>query len=108
MILQVGGGCAASHLQRNAGACGPRTPKLCRSYAVGVWGRPGRPQIAFFPPVLGGYAAQNGREESFLEGLRPSKPPNCVSPAVNTCHVVTILPNWQGGASFLAYILLPH
>ena len=44
------------------------TARRSRTEAVGDWGRPGRPQIVFFPPVLRGVAAQNRREESFLEG----------------------------------------
>src|SRR5262249_31880093 len=31
-------------------------------------------------PVVGGEAADNRRKRSVLEGLRPSKPPACISP----------------------------
>src|SRR5207244_9843667 len=38
--------------------------------------RPGPTQITLFPPVLGVFAAQHRRADSFLEGHSPFRPPN--------------------------------
>src|SRR5439155_3215812 len=44
----------------------------------GGWARETSPphKILLVPPVLGGAAAQNGRNTGFLEGRSPSKPPS--------------------------------
>src|SRR5207249_3574588 len=49
-------------------------PACSEPTIVGAWGRLCLPQIAFLLPRVRGSAAHTGQQESFLEGLHPSKP----------------------------------